>query len=438
MKKLLLLLLFIHLMSFGQSNQDVTLTVSGQGETMEEARANALRSAIEESFGAYVSSNTKILNDILVADEVVTVSGGNIKNFDVISEVQIPEGGYATTLRATVSVNKLKAFSASKGVNSEFKGGLFAANMIQQELNEKAELKAIENIIKVSKTILKKSFDYSINVEGNPKKEEWNNYTIPLLIKINLNKNFDTFTKYFNSSISGLNMNEGDIIAYKDAGKEIDLLLSYNKSSPHCVVHLRNPQSILLLEKFIKNIKNIILSFEVNNNLSKISKKNLEMSSYQLIDFFRIVQSGWYNHPGLTQGSYRSWAKSPTLISNSVHYSRKDYASFEKRNSRSYRNPGLFTDIMMSVTGKGNISTLYRTSNKRWRLNRSKLSVKVQQHNNNLILNFFNLYDQFDKRELKNYKDIVGSNSIIGIRFKDSMTLSEIQKITEYSVKRID
>ena len=69
---------------------------------------------------------------------------------------------------------------------------------IKQELNEKAELKAIENIIKVSKTILKKSFDYSINVEGNPKKEEWNNYTIPLLIKINLNKNFDTFTKYFN------------------------------------------------------------------------------------------------------------------------------------------------------------------------------------------------------------------------------------------------
>lgn len=389
-----------------------------------------------KSLGAYVSSNTRVLNDLLVNDEVVTISSGNIKNFDVISEVQIPEGGYATTLIATVSVNNLKSFSESKGVKSEFKGGLFAANMIQQEMNEKAELKAIKNILEVSRTILRKSFDYSIDVEGSPKKDNGSSYTIPLLIKINLNKNFDTFTKYFNTSLSGLNMNEGDIIAYKDAGKEIDLLLSYNKSSPHCVVHLRNPQSILLLENFIKNIKNIILSFEVNNSLSKISKKNLEMSSYQLIDFFRIVQSGWYNHPGLTQGSYRRWAKSPTLISNSVNYSYKDYASFEKRNSRSYRNRDLFEDIMMSVTGKGNISTLYRTSNKRWRLNRSKLSVKVQQHNKNLVLNFFNLYDQFDKRELKNHKDIVGSNSIIGIRFKDSKSLSEIQKITEYSIER--
>jgi ribosomal protein S12 methylthiotransferase accessory factor YcaO len=52
MKKIILLLFIPLVYSFSsvQVEQDITLIVSGQGETMEEARASALRSAIEESW----------------------------------------------------------------------------------------------------------------------------------------------------------------------------------------------------------------------------------------------------------------------------------------------------------------------------------------------------------------------------------------------------
>ena len=53
------------------SENEVTLTVSGNGKTLEEAKNNALRSAIEQAFGAYISSKTEILNDNLVKDEIV-------------------------------------------------------------------------------------------------------------------------------------------------------------------------------------------------------------------------------------------------------------------------------------------------------------------------------------------------------------------------------
>ena len=168
MKKIVLLLGIITLLanvSFAQEDKTVTLTVSGQGQTQDEAKQNALRNAIEQAFGSFISSNTEILNDELVKDEIVSIANGNIQKFEVISEVEVPEVGHATTLKATVSVTKLTSFVESKGVEIEFKGSLFGANLRQQRINENAELQAIINLCEVSNEILSKSIDYSIEVD---------------------------------------------------------------------------------------------------------------------------------------------------------------------------------------------------------------------------------------------------------------------------------
>ena len=225
--KFTIFLLFIAISSFSQSINDdktVTLTVSGTGKTPEEAKTNALRSAIEQAFGAFISSKTEILNDNLVKDEIVSVANGNIQKFDVISQVEIPNNGYAMTLKATVSISKLTSFAQSKGVSIEVKGGLFAANIIQQELNEKAELISLKNILNTSNKILKKSFDYSIETKGNPTLNN-GKYDIPLKISVKLNKNFYEFRKYFINSLSGLTMNESEIANYEEIKKPIGQLI---------------------------------------------------------------------------------------------------------------------------------------------------------------------------------------------------------------------
>ena len=48
------------------AQKSVSLVVVGEGASKEEAVQSALRSAIEQSYGAFVSSNTTILNDELV------------------------------------------------------------------------------------------------------------------------------------------------------------------------------------------------------------------------------------------------------------------------------------------------------------------------------------------------------------------------------------
>ena len=51
----------------------MTLVVYGTAESEDEAIKIALRSAIEQAFGTFVSANTEVLNDELVKDEIATM-----------------------------------------------------------------------------------------------------------------------------------------------------------------------------------------------------------------------------------------------------------------------------------------------------------------------------------------------------------------------------
>lgn len=109
MKKLLLLIIALCSVTALSAQEIVTLTVNGQGATKDEACASALRSAIEQAFGVFVSANTEILNDDLVKDEIATVSSGNIQNYSEISCVNMPNGEVSVTLSATVAGKALCA-----------------------------------------------------------------------------------------------------------------------------------------------------------------------------------------------------------------------------------------------------------------------------------------------------------------------------------------
>ena len=92
MKSILKSIIITGLFAFSQqivfsqdADKTVTLIVTGQGKTIDDAKTNALRSAIEQAFGAFVSSNTTILNDSLVKDEIVSVTNGNIQKYDVLN-----------------------------------------------------------------------------------------------------------------------------------------------------------------------------------------------------------------------------------------------------------------------------------------------------------------------------------------------------------------
>lgn len=264
MKKLILICtLLLNIACIAQEDKTITLTVSGTGKTLEEARLNALRSAIEQAFGAFISSKTEILNDNLVKEEIVSIANGNVQKYDVVSQVELPNLGYAITLSATVSISKLTSFAVSKGVEVEFKGGMFAQNIKLQKLNEESEEKAIKNLVEVYTQLLENSFDYSL-VSSEPVlvKGQADIYKINFNIKTDANDNYYNFIKYFKETLSKVQVINNEATNIINVGKPLYYLIIDEK-----VYKFRSINSFHYIDKFFISSQLLATSFKVTSNL---------------------------------------------------------------------------------------------------------------------------------------------------------------------------
>ena len=298
MKKLLLLLTLAFTINvFAQDDKTVTLVVSGQGKTQDEAKQNALRSAIEQAFGTFISSKTEILNDNLVKDEIVSVANGNIQKFEIISEVQIPNVGYATSLKATVSVTKLTSFVVGKGVVVEFKGTLFAFNVNQQILNEKNEIKAIDDLCKVVRTLSVISFDYAIKVSDpvavNASNEKWR---IPMYISVSANNNLLSIATYINKTLKGLSLSIDEANNYIKLGKLVYPISFAANENEYDYILLRTQKGVLKLINQLYYFNHSIQNFTISNGLFKWEIKEYPQNLKYIYDYgFRIFIRKCYN-----------------------------------------------------------------------------------------------------------------------------------------------
>lgn len=268
MKQLILILtLALSISAYAQDDKTVTLIVSGQGKTQEEAKLNALRSAIEQAFGAFISSKTELINDSIIKDEIVSVTNGNINEYKILNESQLPNGRWGMTLNAIVSIDKLTSFVQAKGIAIEIKGGLFALNIKQQLLNEQGEIKAIAEMIGLLHEPIQIAFDYAIK-SGNPKSldAESKNWEIPLVVTAVCNLNIDVCVTYLMKTLSALSLSPNEVESYKSLNKTVfEVNLKYNDQST--TYNLRKYSSIKAIKSLVSNWPFYMRLFAVESGL---------------------------------------------------------------------------------------------------------------------------------------------------------------------------
>lgn len=147
------------------SSDEIALTVSANGTSKDEATKIALRSAIEQAYGAFVSSNTTILDDELIKDEIVTISKGNIKSYKEVASAILPNGLNTVTLQAVVSISNLVSYAKSKGASAEFSGASFGMGMKIKELNKENEMIALNNLLEQVRALVPTSFNKELIIE---------------------------------------------------------------------------------------------------------------------------------------------------------------------------------------------------------------------------------------------------------------------------------
>jgi|ERR1035437_462959 hypothetical protein len=312
---------FISLTAYAQDDKSVTLVTNGQGKTADDAKQSALRNAIEQAFGTFISSKTDILNDQLIKDEIVSISNGNIQKIEVLSEGKLPDGSYYNTLKATVSVSKLTSFFESKGISVEFKGGLFSFNIKQQKINEENELKAIQDMSVIIKKYIDKSFDFNIDISqpialNNRQKadEEWVGFDkdgdvisvpdsklnplkqqefweIPVKVKISANDNFFRIPQILSSTLSGFSLSPNEVQNYKDLKKPTYLILiASDEYKNGQEFFLRNEKSVLLLYDMFYYLKNPILSAKISVESNRGIISNLSIRE-RILEWKKLIEN---------------------------------------------------------------------------------------------------------------------------------------------------
>lgn len=85
-----------------------TVTVTGEGETKDEATKRALRIAVEQGVGVLVSSETLVENNQLINDKIYTAVAGYVSTYDVLEDNGGADGLWEVKVQATVSLAELR------------------------------------------------------------------------------------------------------------------------------------------------------------------------------------------------------------------------------------------------------------------------------------------------------------------------------------------
>ena len=277
-----------------QNNDEVTLVVSADGTTKEEAKKTALRSAIEQAYGTFVSANTTILNDDLVKDEIVTISSGNIKKYDEIACVTLPNGNQSVTLNATVCISKLVSYAQKKGATTEFAGAAFAMDIKMKELNKQNELIAIKHMEEKLNSI-SNLFDFTLELQTPKAENKYRNrekgtisdvYIVKGKVDVFYNDNTLLYNTILINTLEALALSEEEQKDYEEKGiRTYSFTTPYQEWTETSVsgrFHV-SPWRITLRNK-IKNeydlLSKIIDACDISDNISSPTKLDTKLSTH--------------------------------------------------------------------------------------------------------------------------------------------------------------
>lgn len=258
---------------FYSNAQELKVVSTGQGTTEDEATKTALRSALEDAYGTFISSSTKIENDVLVSDEIVSLTQGNIKEYDVVNSSRLANGLYGVTVESVISLNELATYCQSKGMSVSFNGKAFGMDLKLREFNRKNEIKVLKNLCQQLlamnpcicdyelKSLEPKTFDLKDNTPDLELFKALNKYElrkwieqshanifIKILVLPKTNGNYSLMKDLIESTFKSISLTKAEIKTYKKIGINIFKNKLYDNDDKE--YYFRNREAVELAKKF--------------------------------------------------------------------------------------------------------------------------------------------------------------------------------------------
>lgn len=419
MKKLIVLLFSCLLgisTAFAQVDE-VTLVVSGEGESLDKATTIALRSAIEQAYGAFVSANTTILNDELVQDEIVTVSSGNVKKYDILNSYDKENGHVFVTLRAIVSVKAMTAYAQSKGAECEFAGATIGQQVKLAQLNREATKKAFDNMLVELQQIAPYMFDFKLKVP-EPNIYEYE-ATIDLAVQVVANDNFKTFNRLIATTIEALAQDPQNDKTHTLRGPYLIIYPNprWHRKAPKtligtilCSPFMDYKKALYFYSAFPeKEIQKIVIDaathFFVYDNNNTLYTFYSHDSRYHLYNGFHLEYSNNNDYPKLTENDYNNYQ-----ISRFNREKSQDCWLWEKWSPRA-GDSGY--DICLNMTYNED-DCLYMSEEKRIKFSIKNISQLSKFSISKETSEFENYCDKIDPESYDQWEDLYATSIFMG------------------------
>jgi len=300
---------------------------SGYGKNPDEALTQALRNAVEEAVGTYMTSTTRIENDDIIEDKILSLSRGFIKDFKKLSEMKV-EGETKVTVAVIVTKTQILETLKASGVKVEIKGGLLFAQVSQ----EKEQMEDEANIIReYTKNIPQEHpFDYSLEY-GTPVPQSDTRFKIPLKIKVSVNQNYHNQYANLKSFLNEIAVEETNMTKeYPKQITEAEIekiqqrygtylsreysdIFKNSSFSPYAVMLYENQGEIayrLLNEHSIKSLETLMINYFTNLRFTIIAqsttKSTIPVNIFLTSPIKEINEGGFIRLEGNIGYEYKS------------------------------------------------------------------------------------------------------------------------------------
>jgi len=227
----LMLLISIGALNAGVHSEDLEkiekVIVTGVGTDPDKATRNAIRNAVEQVVGTFISSDTAVKNNQLIKDEILSYSGGYAKGTKVISQEKTDDGLVAVRLEAEVVSTRLKRKIQELNITTKQIEGksLFAEAVSRQEEKENGA----ELLAKVLKKYPQAAYTFDV---GKPEMEDATagkaKVSVPVTIRWDSN-----FVAELKQALKQVAAEEFDTVNLKDM-KKISGLVNYKENNAVC------------------------------------------------------------------------------------------------------------------------------------------------------------------------------------------------------------
>lgn len=338
MKNILSVLLIC--LTVALSAQEVTVVSVGTGSNRSEALNASIQSALETTV-SFMTSDTKIVNDEIVHDEVSVISQGAVKQTKILEEHKTLDGRYYVSMEVKLSETELVDYFQRTGASEiTFSGRLFANNITRLELNEKTELQAIQDLLAVAEQYLGNTMDYLLADPTTPVKTIENKYKIRYTVKGKLNANYDELARLLIPGLKNIALDKNESKKRQAYNMETySHSISAGKNSLFNY-SFRNPESINALEEYQRSLSQTHDDFDllVDNvplrNFTKARSRSIFSKDHSVLFSQPGAQITWNFSGEVTKealGDIERVSLSKGMV-KSNDKSRKEFNRMLKRN----------------------------------------------------------------------------------------------------------